>query len=96
MIEKHMIYPENGVFGVKYDHSRKKLIVGGPFIFRKMMRSSMETYFVEHVNAGKIVSGNKMRYEEDCSVEKFDNGMESIRQHGIVTKQVNNFGRLFR
>lgn len=81
------------VFGIAYDHKKKRLFVGGPLRFYMNIQDVVEKYF--GVSFNPIYDVRRVRSRSRCDAEAWEKGV------GLLCKDfrllpVRSFGRLMR
>ena len=99
MIEKLLVLfaDSDAVIAVKYNRVRKRCVVGSNVRFNREMQSVIIEYFrQDHVPRARLIQKNKVRYEFDLPIGTYDDGVNLLKEHGIIVQNVKRHGRIMR
>lgn len=98
MFNKYLISGASNVpIALKYDLRIGRVIMGGHPKAINVMESIVSDYFErKQVPRKRYNARNKVRMEFDMSNKKFYEGLERLREHGILVQEVKTHGRLMR
>jgi len=94
--EKYLLYFEEEVIALKFNHKKKRMVIGSYAKFRTTIEEVIVNYFRESVPRIKWTQANKVRYDFPLSLEKFTSGVKELKSHGMIIEQVSSHGRLMR
>lgn len=96
-MEKFLLISDEQVIGLKYDFVSGTGVIGGALKFRSLIESVLSEYFLRDVwEKPHIISRSKCRISFTCDRKIFDNGLQLLKDHGVIVKIVNSLERLFR
>lgn len=97
MVEKYVVPVDDNVnVGIKYDRTKKELIVGGYLIHHGAIEKIVRSYFRDELPRIHFTQRNKIRFRFYLSIGKFEEGLEHMREHGFHVERVIKHGRLMR
>jgi len=98
MIEKYKIHlTDGGVIGMKFDHLKNVVSIGGLVRFRRQMLGLIVDY-LQNINipTPRFPQRNKIRFDMYCTNKKLDEALDLLAEHGIVVETVTALERIMR
>ncbi len=101
MILRHEVHLDDGVVAIQYRTNERKLTVGGNGRLLPMLKTLFREYFgiTDDVWVESWTQKNKVRLSVELDEEqehRYDVGLESIKDHGLVLKVVTSHGNTMR
>jgi hypothetical protein len=101
MILRHEVHLDDGVVAIQYRTDERLLTVGGNGRLLPMLKTLFREYFgiMDDVWDENWIQKNKVRLSvtlDDNTEQRYDVGLESIKDHGLVLKVVTSHGNTMR